>query len=92
MNELTPSQLLQRIEEAKLLKDRLSINLEISTVDKRLAELNKYLERKTDNVNKAVINPLPPDHLDIDNPSVITPKPPAQVERELESWEKKLDG
>jgi len=83
-DSLTPSQLAQRLDELKGIKDN------PNSLDRRIEELTKHLENRTSKFNKSVVNPLPPDNVDVDNPFVLSPKSPQQIERELEEWEKSL--
>lgn len=87
-DQLSLSQLSERIDELEGIKDKLP-----EDIDKRIWELTTlFNNRNKNNFNKGVVNPLPPDALDVDNRSVITPKPPTQVEREYSNWVKDFDG
>ena len=82
-SNLTITQLVERIDE---LED-LSLKVTHEFLTKRLKELkSQYNHRNQPNYNMGVINPLPPDSIDLQNKSVITPKSPDQVEREHKEW------
>jgi len=87
-DSLTLNQLAQRIDEVTSLLDV----VKDEHLVKRLEELTSHFNEKSkNNFNKGVVQPLPPDHLDLDNTAVVTPKTPEQVEREYNNWVKGLE-
>jgi hypothetical protein len=87
-DSLTLNQLAQRIDEVTSLLDV----VKDEHLVKRLEELTSHFNEKSkSNFNKGVVQPLPPDHLDLDNTAVVTPKTPEQVEREYNNWVKGLE-
>ena len=87
-DSLTLNQLAQRIDEVTSLLDV----VKDEHLVKRLEELTSHFNEKSkNNFNEGVVQPLPPDHLDLDNTAVVTPKTPEQVEREYNNWVKGLE-
>jgi hypothetical protein len=87
-NNFSLTQLVERIDELEDMALKIPNN---EPLIRRIEELrSQFNKRSQPNFNKGIVNPLPPESVDLQNKSIITPKSPDQYEREHREWEHRL--